>query len=118
MRKSQCFVSGIVAVAMSLMITSVSPGAFAANKGSAVREDSSAGVVNINTATAKQLSLLPGIGSSKAQAIIGYRSKHEFKKIEELARVKGIGRKTVKKLRSFLTVSGETTLKKKAGKTK
>jgi competence protein ComEA len=70
-------------------------------------------VVNINTATAAELSLLPGVGPSKARAIIKYRGKHQFKKIEEILRVKGIGRKSFKAMRPYLTVNGPTTAKKK-----
>jgi competence protein ComEA len=67
------------------------------------------GVVNINTATVEELQLLSGIGPAKARLVIEYRSRHPFRTIEELARVKGIGRKTVQKLRAHLGVSGPTT---------
>ena len=70
-------------------------------------------VVNINTATETQLAYLPGLGPSKAQAIIQHRTKRPFKKVEDLMRVKGIGRKTFKKLRPYLAVTGETTAKSK-----
>ena len=68
------------------------------------------GVVNINTATEAQLELLPGIGPSKARAITRYRGKRKFKATHELIRIRGIGRKTFRKLRSYLTVKGPTTL--------
>jgi competence protein ComEA len=68
------------------------------------------GVVNINTATSEQLQLLPGIGPAKAKLVIEYRTAHAFRTIEELARVKGIGPKTVRKLRANLTVRGTTTV--------
>jgi competence protein ComEA len=71
------------------------------------------GVVNINQATTEELMRLPGIGATKAEAVIGYRSKHEFKRVVELARVKGVGPKTVQRLKAWLTVSGPTTLKEK-----
>jgi competence protein ComEA len=67
------------------------------------------GLVNINTATAQELQLLPGIGPAKAKLVIDYRGAHPFRTIEELARVKGIGPKTVRKLRPHLTVRGATT---------
>lgn len=55
--------------------------------------------ININKAGAKDLAKgLKGIGLKKAKAIIAYREKHgEFKAIEELASVKGIGVATVAK---------------------
>ena len=73
----------------------------------------SAGVVNINTATAEQLQLLPGVGPSKARAIVKYRAKAKFKATYALIRVRGIGRKTFRKLRRYLTVKGPTTLAKR-----
>lgn len=68
------------------------------------------GVVNINTATVDQLGLLPGIGPSRAQAIIELRKKHPFKTVDEIVRVKGIGRKMLKKMRTNLATSGPTTV--------
>lgn len=48
--------------------------------------------VNINTAGADELKALPGIGSAKAEAIVEYRKQHgNFKSVEELKNVKGIG---------------------------
>ena len=70
-------------------------------------------VININTASATELSYLPGIGPSKAKAIVEYRAAHEFKTADELVRVKGIGRKTFKTIEPYLTVKGPTTAKGK-----
>ena len=48
--------------------------------------------VNINTAGADELKALPGIGPAKAEAIVEYRKQHgNFKSVEELKNVKGIG---------------------------
>ncbi len=74
------------------------------------------GVVNLNTATASDLERLPGIGPSTSARIIAYRQTRPFKRVEELVRVKGIGRKTLAKLRPHLTVEGPTTVKS-VGKT-
>ena len=68
------------------------------------------GVVNIQTATAEQLQLLPGIGPSKAEAIVTYRHAHPFQRVEDILRVRGIGRATFRRLRSMITVSGGTTM--------
>lgn len=67
------------------------------------------GVVNINTAGAEELQLLPGIGPAKARSILEYRRARPFRTVEELVRIKGIGRKMVKRLRLHVTVSGPTT---------
>ncbi len=50
--------------------------------------------VNINTASQKELMTLNGIGEAKAKAIIEYRTKNRFKKIEDIMQVKGIGQKS------------------------
>jgi len=63
------------------------------------------GAVDINTASKKELSGLSGIGAKKADAIIAYRDAHCFESIKELAKVKGIGNKTVEKNMSNLTAS-------------
>lgn len=55
--------------------------------------------VNLNKAGAKEIAkALKGIGIKKAKAIVAYREKHgEFKAVEELASVKGIGVATIAK---------------------
>jgi competence protein ComEA len=68
------------------------------------------GVVNINEATAEQLELLPGIGPARARTILDHRKAHPFKRVEELTRIKGIGKKTFARLRPLITLSGPTTL--------
>ena len=71
------------------------------------------GVVNVNTATSSELSLLPGIGPKKAQGIIDLRKKAPLKSPKDLLKVKGIGKKSIKKLLPYVTVTGPTTLKTK-----
>ena len=55
-------------------------------------------MVELNTADVASLCALPGIGPKKAKAIIEYRNKKPFTRVSQLVRVKGIGRKTLKKL--------------------
>lgn len=62
-------------------------------------------IININTATKDDLISLPYIGGVKAQAIIDYRTTNgPFKTIEDIVNVKGIGPKTLEKLRPYITV--------------
>jgi competence protein ComEA len=68
-----------------------------------------AGVVNLNTAPAEVLSLLPGVGPAKAAAILSYRKRRPFRTVDELVRIKGIGRKMVRRLRPHLAIAGPTT---------
>lgn len=66
-------------------------------------------LININTADATLLDTLPGIGPSKAAAIITYRNEHgPFAKIEDIQNVSGIGPSTYADIKSLITV-GETT---------
>jgi competence ComEA-like helix-hairpin-helix protein len=67
------------------------------------------GVVNINTADAGVLGLLPGIGPAKAAQIVSYRKRHPFRTVDELVRIKGIGRRMVRRWRAHLAVAGPTT---------
>ncbi len=61
--------------------------------------------VNINAADLTQLQTLSGIGIKKAEAIIAYREENgNFKSIDELKEVSGIGEKTVEKLRASITI--------------
>jgi DNA uptake protein ComE-like DNA-binding protein len=68
------------------------------------------GVVNVNRASEAELRLLPGIGRGRARAIIGRRAKRPFTSVEEVGRMKGM-KGIVRKLRSHLTVQGDTTLR-------
>ncbi len=71
------------------------------------------GVVNLNTATAEQLMLLPGIGEAKARAILDRRKQGGgFKTVDELVEVKGIGDAALDKIRPYLAIQGKTSLKR------
>lgn len=61
--------------------------------------------IDLNTATVEQLVSLPGVGQSKATAIINYREEvGPFLEVAQLTQVKGIGEKMLKKIESFVLV--------------
>ena len=60
-------------------------------------------LLNINTASAEELQTLPNIGERMAERIIDHRTQHgDFTTVDALQDVKGIGPKTVEKLRPFV----------------
>jgi len=69
------------------------------------------GKLNINTATVQEFTLLPMIGPSKAAAVVTYREENgPFEAIEDLVKVKGIGRRTLQRLEPYLMLKGESNL--------
>src|SRR5919205_2058162 len=65
--------------------------------------------VNINTASVEELATLPGIGESIAKNIVAYREQNgNFKTVNELMNVKGIGEKKFEKMKDLITVGEET----------
>ncbi|WP_299067361.1 helix-hairpin-helix domain-containing protein, partial [Accumulibacter sp.] len=72
--------------------------------------------VNVNTANEKELQMLTGIGPAKAKAIIDYRTKNgEFKTVDDLIKVPGIGPAVLGKMKSDVTLTGPTAAKPAAG---
>lgn len=62
--------------------------------------------INLNKASQAELETLPGIGPSKAQAIIEYRETNgPFKSIEEIMSISGFGEKTFEKLKESISVN-------------
>ncbi|HWJ77498.1 MAG TPA: helix-hairpin-helix domain-containing protein [Niallia sp.] len=62
-------------------------------------------VININKASEEELQEIPGIGPSKAKAIIEYRETNgTFTSKEQMKEISGIGEKTYEKLESYITV--------------
>lgn len=66
--------------------------------------NSTPSIININTATKEELMTLTGIGESKAEAIISYREKTAFTKIEDIKNVSGIGDSIYEDIKNNITV--------------
>jgi comEA protein len=92
----------LAALMMSLMLGAAVP--LSAQDVEAPVAAESEPVVNLNTATEAELVTLAGIGPSKAQAIIAHRERRAFRRVEDVMRVRGIGRSTFRRLRSRLSV--------------
>ena len=103
MRKSQTI------MILSFVILAICGAAFADTQATAP-----AGVVNINTADAAQLSNLPRVGMKVAQRIVEYRTAHgPFARTSDLMQVKGFGQKSFDRISAYLTVEGKSTLTSK-----
>ena len=66
--------------------------------------------ININTAPAEELERLPGIGESRAAAIVAYREEHgPFTSEEDLLNVSGIGEGILNKVRDYIALEDTET---------
>ena len=87
----------------SLRAVSISETQAVMNRG--ITEVETDGIININTATAEELATLDEIGEVKARAIVEFREKYgNFRSIDELTLVEGIGEVTVEANRGRITV--------------
>ena len=68
-------------------------------------QDEKSNLVNINKATIQELDILPGIGEAIANKIINYREENgQFKSIDEIKNINGIGDKKYEELKSLISV--------------
>lgn len=68
-------------------------------------EENNTSLININTASKEELMTLPGIGESKANSIITYREQNgNFKTIEDITKVSGIGESMYEKIKDHITI--------------
>lgn len=67
-----------------------------------------AGQININTATAEELTTLPYIGSARAQAIVNFRRDNgSFREIDDLLKVESIGPRSLEAIRPHISISSQ-----------
>ena len=74
------------------------------------------GVVNINTATPQELTMLPGIGKAKAEQIVQLRQGKPFGSVDELKNIPGLGTKRIEAMRPHVVTEGITTAKRVSAK--
>ena len=61
--------------------------------------------IDLNRATAQDLTQLPGVGEAIAKRIVDFREQHgPFRRVEDLMKVKGIGEKSLEKIRPYVRV--------------
>ncbi len=69
-------------------------------------KESKSSLININTATIEELDALPGVGEATANKIVNHRSENgDFKSIEEIKNVNGIGDKKFEEMKSLICVN-------------
>lgn len=102
MTRRTMIISGALLLLAVLALTVV-PAPLAAGKA----QEGTPDLVNVNTAGLEELVTLPGIGEAYARRLIEYRKKHgPFERLEDLLNVRGIGDRTLERIRSRVTVSG------------
>jgi competence protein ComEA len=96
----------VLSLAFLLVFSTLAP-LQAAENSAAVKK------ININSATLVELQDLPSIGVKIAQRIIDFRKKNgNFKRIEEIMKVKGIGEKTFLRFKNLITTGMSSASKK------
>ncbi len=61
--------------------------------------------IDLNRATVRELIQLPGVGEVIAKRIVDFREEHgPFKRVEDLMKVKGIGEKSLEKIRPYIRI--------------
>jgi competence protein ComEA len=104
--------AALIGLGLATEVSAQPRAARAAAAQTATNPASDEGVVNVNAATADELMRLPGIGPAKAAAILALRARlsgQRFARVEDLLRVRGIGRATLRKLRPLMALTGATT---------
>ena len=95
----------IFALLTACALSSVTAQAASPAKGASTAPSEATAVIDINTAGIADLVKLPSVGHKRAEAILKLRKRlGGFDRVEQLMRVRGIGRKTFRKMRPMVTV--------------
>ncbi|NKB87960.1 MAG: hypothetical protein GKS06_07050 [Acidobacteria bacterium] len=94
------------AVAATMMLGAIAPGASAPSPPAAfVQQEIPATPIDLNQASLETLQEVPGIGPAMAERILEWRRENgPFEKVEDLLNIRGIGEKTLEKLRPHVKV--------------
>ena len=113
-----------VSTSMEAIVASASPAAPNASARTSANSPTSAppsallpdGRLVLNLADVEQLDRLPGVGRKKAEAIVALRAKlgGRFRKLEELARVRGIKRRFIERIRPLVVLDAPSTSEQSA----
>jgi competence protein ComEA len=88
------------------MTTLATTGAAADTKPRSEGSGGEAQPIDINRATATELTAIPGVGKVLAQRIVEFREQNgPFRRVEDLLKIKGIGEKSFQKIRAYVKVS-------------
>jgi len=98
--------SGIFVLGAWVPVAYAAPARSAGKPSASSAIDEKSPPIDVNTADADKLTTLPGIGKAIAQRIIDYRKEHgPFKKVEELLNVRGIGDRSLARIKDRVTVT-------------
>ena len=96
---TRSFVSRLCCAALALAVI------FSFSLNSLAKKNPPAHPIDLNTATAKELEQLPGVGPTTAKAIVDFRSKGgRFRRVTDLLVIRGISEAKLKKMRPYITV--------------
>lgn len=107
-RGVQAVVALLVAIAGGFLLYHLYAPQFTARPTELIASTSPAHSIDLNTADRAELLQVPGVGPGMADAILSHRGAvGRFDSVDDLTGVKGVGGKTLEKLRPWVTVSGE-----------